>query len=196
MTKSKLTLRDYLLMALISVVFGVLYLMAVYAGTALTTVLTPFGLGVLGYEPFYGVWFMAAIITTYLIRKPIVGIVTEVIAALIEVMLGNMFGVMVLVSAFIQGVGVEIPFALTKYKKFSYKWTMTSALSATVLSFLWTGFRSNYLAMDWRIVAAIFVVRLLSSLFFTGYLSKLICDKLEEAGILNQNQETGELIEE
>ncbi|OJF94662.1 ECF transporter S component [Alkalibacterium sp. 20] len=195
MNRNKLTLRDYLLMALISVVFGVLYLMAVYAGTALTTILTPFGLGVLGYEPFFGIWFMAAIITTYLIRKPAVGIITEVIAALIEVMLGNMFGVMVLVSAFIQGVGVEIPFALTKYEKYSYKIAMLSALSAAVLSFLWTGFRSNYLAMDWRIVATIFVIRLLSSLFFTGYLSKRICDKLDEAGILNHNLETGEIIE-
>ncbi|MFO8069175.1 MAG: ECF transporter S component [Alkalibacterium sp.] len=195
MNKNKLTLRDYLLMALISVVFGVLYLMAVYAGTALTTILTPFGLGVLGYEPFFGIWFMAAIITTYLIRKPAVGIITEVMAALIEVMLGNMFGVMVLVSAFIQGVGIELPFALTNYEKYSYKITMLSALSASILSFLWTGFRSNYLAMDWRIVAAIFVVRLLSSLFFTGYLSKRICDKLDEAGILNHNLETGEISE-
>ena len=195
MNKHKLTLRDYLLMALISVLFGIIYLLAVYAGTALTTVLTPMGLGILGYEPFYGIWFMAAIITTYLIRKPVVGIVTEVIAALIEVLLGNMFGVMVLVSAFIQGVGVELPFTFTKYEKYSYKITMLSAFSATLLSFLWTGFRSNYLAMDWRIVAAIFVVRLLSSLFFTGYLSKLICDKLEEAGILSQNLDTGEINE-
>ncbi|WP_368645677.1 ECF transporter S component [Alkalibacterium putridalgicola] len=195
MNKNKLTLRDYLLMALISVLFGIIYLLAVYAGTALTTVLTPMGLGILGYEPFYGIWFMAAIITTYLIRKPVVGIVTEVIAALIEVLLGNMFGVMVLVSAFIQGVGVELPFTFTKYEKYSYRITMLSAFSATLLSFLWTGFRSNYLAMDWRIVAAIFVVRLLSSLFFTGYLSKLICDKLDEAGILNQNLDTGEVNE-
>lgn len=195
MNKHKLTLRDYLLMALISVLFGIIYLLAVYAGTALTTVLTPMGLGILGYEPFYGIWFMAAIITTYLIRKPVVGIVTEVIAALIEVLLGNMFGVMVLVSAFIQGVGVELPFTFTRYEKYSYRITMLSAFSATLLSFLWTGFRSNYLAMDWRIVAAIFVVRLLSSLFFTGYLSKLICDKLDEAGILNQNLDTGEVNE-
>lgn len=182
-------------MSLIAVVFGIVFLLAVYAGAALTTVLTPLGLGVLGYEPFYGIWYMAAIITTYLIRKPVVGIVTEVIAALIEVLLGNMFGVMVLISAFIQGVGVEIPFALTKYKNYSYKVTMMSALSATILSFIWTGFRSNYLAMDWRIVLAIFVIRLLSALFFTGYVSKVICDKLDDAGILNHNLKASEAID-
>ena len=195
MNRKPLTLRDYLLMSLIAVVFGIVFLLAVYAGAALTTVLTPLGLGVLGYEPFYGIWYMAAIITTYLIRKPVVGIVTEVIAALIEVLLGNMFGVMVLISAFIQGVGVEIPFALTKYKNYSYKVTMMSALSATILSFIWTGFRSNYLAMDWRIVLAIFVIRLLSALFFTGYVSKVICDKLDDAGILNHNLKASEAID-
>lgn len=195
MNRKPLTLRDYLLMSLIAVVFGIVFLLAVYAGAALTTVLTPLGLGVLGYEPFYGIWYMAAIITTYLIRKPVVGIVTEVIAALIEVLLGNMFGVMVLISAFIQGVGVEIPFALTKYKNYSYKVTMLSALSATILSFIWTGFRSNYLAMDWRIVLAIFVIRLLSALFFTGYVSKVICDKLDDAGILNHNLKASEAID-
>jgi energy-coupling factor transport system substrate-specific component len=182
-------------MSLIAVVFGIVFLLAVYAGAALTTVLTPLGLGVLGYEPFYGIWYMAAIITTYLIRKPVVGIVTEVIAALIEVLLGNMFGVMVLVSALVQGVGVEIPFALTKYKNYSYKVTMLSALSATILSFIWTGFRSNYLAMDWRIVLAIFVIRLLSALFFTGYVSKVICDKLDDAGVLNHNLKASEAID-
>lgn len=195
MNRKPLTLRDYLLMSLIAVVFGIVFLLAVYAGAALTTVLTPLGLGVLGYEPFYGIWYMAAIITTYLIRKPIVGIVTEVIAALIEVLLGNMFGVMVLISALVQGVGVEIPFALTKYKNYSYKVTMLSALSATILSFIWTGFRSNYLAMDWRIVLAIFVIRLLSALFFTGYVSKVICDKLDDAGILNHNLKASEAID-
>ena len=195
MNRKPLTLRDYLLMSLIAVVFGIVFLLAVYAGAALTTALTPLGLGVLGYEPFYGIWYMAAIITTYLIRKPVVGIVTEVIAALIEVLLGNMFGVMVLISAFIQGVGVEIPFALTKYKNYSYKVTMLSALSATILSFIWTGFRSNYLAMDWRIVLAIFVIRLLSALFFTGYVSKVICDKLDDAGILNHNLKASEAID-
>lgn len=195
MNRKPLNLRDYLLMSLIAVVFGIVFLLAVYAGAALTTVLTPFGLGVLGYEPFYGIWYMAAIITTYLIRKPIVGIVTEVIAALIEILLGNMFGVMVLISAFIQGVGVEIPFALTKYRNYTYKVTMLSAVSATILSFIWTGFRSNYLAMDWRIVLAIFVIRLLSALFFTGYVSKRICDKLDDAGILNHNLKASEAVE-
>lgn len=184
MNKRPLVLKDYLLIGFICVLFGVVYLLAVYAGGMLTGVLAPMGLGILGYEPFYGIWFMAPIFTLYLIRKPGIGIITEVIAAVIEVLLGNMFGVLVIVSALIQGLGVELAFIASKYERITYQTTMLGAVLATVFSFLWTGFRSNYLALDWKIVAAIFVIRLVSALLFTGYLSKRLCDQLLATGVV------------
>ena len=115
MNKNKLELKDYLFISLICVLFGVFYLLAVYAGGALSATLAPMGLGMLGYEPFYGIWFMAPVFTLYFIRKPGIGIITEIIAAVIEVLLGNMFGIIVVVSAFIQGLGVEMAFMTKKY---------------------------------------------------------------------------------
>ncbi|BEU88953.1 ECF transporter S component [Selenomonas sp. TAMA-11512] len=184
MNRKPLELKDYLLISLICVLFGVFYLLAVYAGGILTGVLTPMGLGILGYEPFYGIWFMAPVFTLYLIRKPGIGILTEIIAALIEVVLGNMFGVIVLVSGFIQGLGIELAFLSRKYTNITYGTTMLGAVITTVFTFIWTGFRSNYLALDLQIVGAIFVIRLLSALFFTGYLSKLLCDRLLSTGVV------------
>ena len=87
MNKNKLELKDYLFISLICVLFGVFYLLAVYAGGALSATLAPMGLGMLGYEPFYGIWFMAPVFTLYFIRKPGIGIITEIIAAVIEVLL-------------------------------------------------------------------------------------------------------------
>ncbi|WP_314622652.1 ECF transporter S component [uncultured Selenomonas sp.] len=184
MNKKPLQLKDYLLISFICVLFGVFYLFAVYAGGMFTGVLAPFGLGILGYEPFYGIWFMAPVFTLYIIRKPGIGILTEIIAAVIEVLLGNMFGVIVLVSGFIQGLGVELAFLRRKYADVTYYTTMLGAVLATVFSFVWTGFRSNYLALDGQIVAAIFCIRLLSALFFTGYLSKRLCDQLLSTGVV------------
>ncbi|MFC2639166.1 MAG: ECF transporter S component [Mitsuokella sp.] len=184
MNKKPLRLRDFLLISFICVLFGVFYLSAVYAGGMLGGLLAPMGLGILGYEPFYGIWFMAPVFTLCIIRKPGIGILTEIIAAAIEVLLGNMFGVIVLVSGFIQGLGVELAFLSRKYANITYGTTMLGAAIATVFSFLWTGFRSNYLALDWHVVTAIFIIRLLSALFFTGYLSKLLCDKLLETGVV------------
>ena len=69
MNKNKLELKDYLFISLICVLFGVFYLLAVYAGGALSATLAPMGLGMLGYEPFYGIWFMAPVFTLYLFEN-------------------------------------------------------------------------------------------------------------------------------
>lgn len=177
-------LKDILFIAIISVLFGVVYLGAVYAGAALTSVLTPMGLGVFGYEPFYGVWFMAAIFTTYVIQKPGVGIIAEMLAALIEVLMGNMFGPIVFISGFIQGVGSEFGFAAFKYKKYTLKTTLLAATGCTILSFIWTGIRSQYWTFNPMIVLGIFVIRLASALIICGVGSKLLADGLAKAGVL------------
>lgn len=177
-------LKDILMIAITAVLFGVVYLGAVYAGAALTGVLTPFGLGILGYEPFYGIWFMAAIFITYVIQKPGIGIIAEMLAALLEVLMGNMFGPIVFISGFIQGFGAEIGFAVFRYKKYSYQSTLLAATGATILSFIWTGIRQGYHTFQPGIVIAIFIIRLLSALLFSGVGCKLLGDGLAKAGVL------------
>lgn len=177
-------LKDILMVAITAVLFGVVYLGAVYAGAALTGVLTPLGLGVLGYEPFYGIWFMAAVFTTYVIQKPGVGIISEMLAALIEVLMGNFFGPIIFVSGFVQGLGSELGFAAFRYKKYSYQSTMLAAVGCTVLSFIWTGFRSQYWTFQPILVLGIFVVRLVSAVVFCGFGCKLLADGLAKAGVL------------
>ncbi len=177
-------LKDILMVAITAVLFGIVYLGAVYAGAALTSVLTPSGLGILGYEPFYGIWFMAAIFTTYILQKKFVGIIAEMLAALLEVLMGNMFGPIVFISGFIQGLGSELGFAAYRYKRYDLKSTMLAAAGATVLSFIWTGVRSRYWTLSGDIVLAIFVVRLISALLFAGLGSKLLADALAKAGVL------------
>lgn len=172
------------MIAITAVLFGVVYLGAVYAGAALTGILTPFGLGILGYEPFYGIWFMAAIFITYVIQKPGIGIIAEMMAALLEVLMGNMFGPIVFISGFIQGLGAELGFATFAYKKYGYQSTMLAAAGATTVSFIWTGIRQGYHAFQPGIVIAIFVIRLVSALLFSGVGCKLLGDSLAKAGVL------------
>jgi len=66
----------------------------------------------------------------------------------------------------------------------TYGTTMLGAVITTIFTFLWTGFRSNYLALDFKIVLAIFVIRLVSALFFTGFVSKLLCDQMVKSGVV------------
>ena len=177
-------LKDILMIAITSVLFGVVYLGAVYLGAALTSVLTPMGLGIFGYEPFYGIWFMAAVFTTYIIQKPGVGVIAEMLAALLEVLMGNMFGPIIFISGFIQGIGSEIGFAAFRYKEYSLKTTLLASAGATVLSFIWTGIRSQYWTLNPMIVLGILVVRFASTLIICGIGSKLLADGLAKAGVL------------
>lgn len=184
MNKEPLKLRDFIFMGLISVAFGIVYLIALYLGAALTTALTPAGIGILGYEPFYGIWFMAPVVALYILRRPSVGIITEIFAAVIEVVLGNAFGLIVIVSAFIQGVGVELPYMFTKYRRYNMRNSMVGAVLATIFSFIWTAFRSDYASLEMSIVIAIFVIRLVSSLIFTGFIAHKLCIALDNTGLL------------
>lgn len=177
-------LKTILFISITAAVFGLFYLGMVYLGSFLTTLLTPFGLGILGYEPFYGVWFMAAVFITLVIQKPLVGVIAEMLAALLEVLMGNMFGPIVFISGLIQGLGSEVAFASFGYKKYSYKQTLLAAVGCTVFSFIWTGLRQGYHTFQPGILIAIFVIRLLSSILFCGVGCKILADGLAKAGVL------------
>ena len=129
-------LKDVLMIAICSVLFGVLLLGATYAGGFISGFLTPLGMSSLGYEPFYGIYFMPAAFAIYIMRKPGTGVITEIIAAVIECLLGNYFGPIVILSGVVQGFGIELPIALKRYKDFRRPVMITSAVvcSGTVVS--------------------------------------------------------------
>ena len=77
-------LKDVLLIAISAVLFGVVYLGCTYIGGVLYGMLTPFGMASLGYEPFYGIYFMAGAFGIYVMRKPGTGLIAELLAAVLE----------------------------------------------------------------------------------------------------------------
>jgi energy-coupling factor transport system substrate-specific component len=177
-------LKEIILVAMICIVFGVVYLAAVYLASFIATALTPAGLSPLGNEIVFGVWFMAATLAGYILQKPGVAIVAEVIAAVIEVLLGNWFGPMVIVAGIIQGAGAEIVFAAYKYKKFSGNIMYLAATGSCITSFLWSFVRSGYGKFTIPFLVLLFVIRLISSLVFAGFICKMIGDGLAKTGLL------------
>ncbi len=184
MKSYKWQLKDILMIGLISVLFGVIYLGTVYLGTFLTTLLTPFGLSILGNEFIFGIWFMAASFAAYVIQKPGVATISEMLAALIEVLMGNFYGPIVFISGFLQGAGSELGFSIFKYKKFSWTSMILSAFGATTLSFIWGMIRSSFFNLNPLLIILIFVIRLISAILFSAIGSKLLADGLAKAGVL------------
>lgn len=178
------SLRDIIFIAMLCVVFGVVYLVAVWMISPLTAIFAPLGVSLLGTELIFGIWFMAATLAPYIIQKPGVAIVAEVLASLIEVLLGNMYGPMVIVAGIVQGAGAEIVFALFRYKRWDRASMYLASVGCTITGFLWSFVRSNYGAIAPGLLVLYFLVRLISSLLFAGVLCKLMGDSLAKTGLL------------
>lgn len=177
-------LQEVIFVAMLCVVFGVVYLAATYLSTGLVAVFTPMGIGPMGYEVVFGVWFMVSTLAPCIIQRPGVAIVSEIIAAVIEVLLGNMFGPMVIVTGIVQGVGAEAAFAIGRYKSYTMRDMLLASVLCCVVSFLWSFIRSGYLAFSVPVLVLFFVVRLVSSVMFAGLLSKAIGDGLAKTGLI------------
>ena len=177
-------LQEVIFVAMLCVVFGVVYLAATYLSTGLVAVFTPMGIGPMGYEVVFGVWFMVSTLAPYIIQRPGVAIVSEIIAAVIEVLLGNMFGPMVIVTGIVQGVGAEAAFAIGRYKSYTMRDMLLASVLCCVVSFLWSFIRSGYLAFSVPVLVLFFVVRLVSSVVFAGLLSQAIGDGLAKTGLI------------
>ncbi|MDO4479411.1 MAG: ECF transporter S component [Lachnospiraceae bacterium] len=177
-------LNDIILTAMICIVFGVIYLGAVYLIGIVDGLFAFTGLSKLGTELIFGVWLMAATFAGYVIQKPGVAIVAEVIAAVIEVLLGNWFGPMVIVAGIIQGLGAEIVFAAFKYRRFQGKVMYLAAIGSCITSFLWSFVRSGYLQFSIGVLVIYFLIRLVSSLLFAGLICKKVGDGMAKTGLL------------
>jgi energy-coupling factor transport system substrate-specific component len=176
-------LREAILVAIVSVIFALLYLANGLASVLMTTLLTPIGLGPLGSEPVYGVWFMAATFIGYFVRKPGAALVTEILASLLEVVMGSMFGPLVLVSGTAQGLGAELVFMSTGYKNYSLRVMALAGMASAVTSFIADFFIHGYTLLSFGFLSAILLIRLLSSAFFCGYVTLLLTVNLEKTGL-------------
>ena len=172
------------MVCIFSVVFSLIYLGAVYISNFFATVLTPIGLAPFSYEILFGIWFMAATFVGYIIRRPGVALISEVLAALIEVLLGSMFGPMVIISGIIQGLGPELVFWKNKYKDYSMLNMCLAAFAACLFSFIWGFVRGSFLKYSIPVIIAMFIVRTISSIIFAGIISKVSADKLADTGAL------------
>ncbi|MFL2062856.1 ECF transporter S component [Latilactobacillus sakei] len=184
MQKNSWQLKDIIMIGIVSIIFGIIYLGAVNLGIFLGAFLTPFGLSLFANEIIFGVWFMAASFAGYVLQKPGVSTVTEMIAALLEVFMGSVYGPLVFISGFLQGIGYDLGFGIFRFRRFGWVSLTLGAIFATITSFIWGLVRSSFGDIQWQILLLIFVVRLLSALFFSVVVVKLTCDRLAKSGVL------------
>ncbi|MBU5246771.1 ECF transporter S component [Bacillus sp. FSL K6-1012] len=172
--------KEIVIMSVISIVFGIVYLVFTHFGNVLAGMFGP-----IAYEPIYGIWFIVSVIAAYIIRKPGAALVSETIAALVECLLGNPSGPMVIVIGIVQGLGAEAVFLATRWKAYSLPVLLLAGMGSSVSSFIYDFFVSGYAAYSPGYLLIMLVIRLVSGAVLAGLLGKAVSDSLAYTGVLN-----------
>lgn len=141
-----------------------------------------------------GGWLIAGVIGGLVIRKPGAALYCELVAAMVEGLLGTHFGFTVLISGLAQGLGAEAIFALFRYRKF----TLPVALLAGAFSGVAMGVNENLLynvawAFEWKLVYVILAA--VSGAIIAGLLSWLAVRGLARTGALANLPSRGAAVE-
>lgn len=65
-----------------------------------------------------GPWLLAGVVGGLIVRRPGAALTTEVVAAIVSALLGNAWGLSVVVSGVLQGLGVEVILAVFLWRRF------------------------------------------------------------------------------
>lgn len=172
-------LKEVVLMSLFSVVFGIVYLLFLHAGNIWAGFIGP-----IAYEWIFGIWFIVSIICMYIIRKPGAAVISETIAAAVEVLLGNAVGPRLILAGVIQGLGAEAAFAATRYRRFDVWVLMLAGVGASVFSFTYGYFLGGFTVFSTGYVLLMLGIRILSGAMIAGIGGKAVVDGLLATGSL------------
>lgn len=175
---AKWTTRETVFLAVIGVVFAMLYLGWVQLWLAVQALTGPLAMDVL-----FGFWFSGSIFAAYLIRKPFASFLAAILASFIQILAGNPSGAVLLLTGLVQGAGSEVPLALFRWKRYSLPVLMASGACASLFSFVYNWFRFSYWELNVGLVIAMLIIRLLSGIFLGGVLGKVLGDAVARTGV-------------
>jgi energy-coupling factor transport system permease protein len=131
-----------------------------------------------------GVWLLAGVVTGLVVRRPGAALFGELVAASVELTLGNAWGATTFVSGLMEGLGVEVVLALFLYRRFGpIVAGLAGALAGVAEAvFEWSAYYSDY-STGWKLAyAAIFAA---SGAVVAGVGGWLLTRALARTGALN-----------
>jgi energy-coupling factor transport system permease protein len=172
---------DLITVAMLGAAFGVAYWGWDFAWTALDPVFK-------GFPPLSGLlggpWLIAGVITGLIVRRPGAALYGELVAAVVEMALGNQWAWLTVVSGLLEGVGVEIVLAIFLYRRFGPVVAAAGGALAALCEavFEWVEYYPDY-SIGWKLAyAAIFA---LSGAVVAGVGGWLLTRALAETGALS-----------
>jgi len=136
-------------------------------------------------ELMLGVWLLPAVVGALVIRRPGAALFTELVAANVELYLGNRWGAAVLLSALLQGLGVELAVALFRHRRFGVVVAVLGGVLAAVFEIVfyeWWSIVPAYSA-TWK--AVYLVCGMVSGAVIAGVGGWALVRALAKTGALN-----------
>jgi energy-coupling factor transport system substrate-specific component len=105
-------------------------------------------------ELMLGVWLVPAVVGALVIRRPGAALFTELVAANIELLMGNKWAAGVLVSGLLQALGVELAVALFRHRRFGVGVAVLGGVLAAVFEIVfyeWHSYVAEY-STAWKVI--------------------------------------------
>lgn len=156
-TAVALSPRSWRTIELITATFtGVVFGVAYWGWSSLYSVVSGPVAGVFGSLQgiLGGPWLIAGVVAGLVVRRPGAALISELLAAIVEALLGNQWGWATLISGALQGLGVEVALAIFVWKRFGPAVAMLGGALAALFEFAYewhaywqgtsAGFKAGY----------------------------------------------------
>src|SRR3954447_21311422 len=135
-----------------------------------------------------GVYLMPAVVAGLLVRKPGAATFASTLAAAVSILLGSPYGGIIVVYGLVQGLGGEIGFLLTGYRRFGWGTAVlaavTAGLSTSIMDLsLYYPVSADY--PFWSFTAPYTLFTVLSSVVLAGIIGLLLVRALARTGALS-----------
>lgn len=187
---------DIVIAAVLGVAVGLLFVfwnVAGYAWFSAMDALTP-GFGGIAV----GIWLIGGVIGGLVIRKPGAALVVELVAAIVSMLIGNVWGVSTILSGLVQGLGAELIFALFLYRRFGIVVAALAGAGAGIAAWvfeLFYGSSPNILkSLEFNTIYLVCVA--VSGIVLAGIVGWLLVRALAATGALNRFAAGRELVRE
>jgi len=136
-----------------------------------------------GHAVLYGIWLAPGVLGALIIRKPGAALYTELVASIIEALLGSSWGISVVVYGIFEGLAPELVFLVLTYRS----WRLPVSVVAGAVAGLAAGFLDlvyyyGAWRTDWKVTYVAVVVA--SSAIMAGVGSWWLVRALARTGVL------------
>ncbi|MEL4318111.1 ECF transporter S component [Leifsonia sp. YIM 134122] len=147
--------------------------------------------GVLAFTPgleglLAGGWLFAGVLGGLVIRKPGAAIYTELVAAVVSMIIGTQWGFSTLIWGLVEGIGAEIVFAIFLYRSFNLGVALLAGAGAGVAVGLLDTTFTSYAALELQYKLVYLVSAIVSGVVLAGLLSWLAMRGLARTGALSR----------